>query len=1213
MQIRRILLRNLHSLRKQVEIDFSASPLADSGLFAITGDTGAGKTTILDAITLALYGKICRNNNESEVLSFGADEGMAACEFDAKNQRLKAVWNIRRTRANNLRIERSVEKWDETAQAFIIVAARKITEINHLIEEVTGLDFDRFTRSVMLAQGDFAAFLKAPAKERSELLERITGTEIYSRLSVASLQRLREEEQKDKDLITRLDTLKVLTKEEVITIKSDLKNLQEKNREVKSSLEQTKKALQWLRQIETLQQRRDAAAEALSILEQEKLQVQADLERLELHRKTLPFQAKLALYDERSAEISQTENDLEKLKNELQQLEQLKISAKTRLDILQHEVEQLKAGQPAAMKLFDDIANLDANIRSAETMLGKQLAELEILETEEQSLQTQLAETTQEESNLKNDLNALTTWLKTNAGLADLTKELPAINILRQHLRELLAASMAAQKNRKDLLKQEVATNRQLETMRQDLLNEKDRFREFQQQFQQAIPSGFSLSRLDLLEKITAEIETLTQQQKHFKSLTSLNEEYKKALSELAELEATIDNLQSEELSLDKIILSKMDEEENWQQRLHYKREVYRQQLQIANYEKDRASLKPGEPCPLCLSIHHPFRDYPVKPFTDEAKLELEKVENEFDRFLKVNKKMLKRHHEIGMQIRQLTQGEQSLMNRLRAKIDACEREFSELFDGLAEEDFSRSHGDWLYRKMADFEQSLASRKAARESLSQLNRLLEKQEKMLNELEAKVNEQHFALQQITGSRKHNDRHIEELEKNFEAGTAKLNDIVGKYGYRFSMEKANGMFNELEKNEREFSEKKAAEAALTKSLELTGQACRQLSEALTATTRKKDVLAKTVAKDKLALLDLKRERAEKFGEKDPAFEREQFLRHIELKEKELAGERQQYDQAKEDFARTNQTISTLENQLAKSKKLLAELEQALQEKLPDAGFTDLDALRLAMLTTVEAAEIEASTNAWKKREVEMQQHFKAAGIALEEALAERLTENHKGELEKEVQQSEENLQEIQQGIGAMKQKLEDNEKRREEATQLHLQVEQQNKETHRWKSLYDLIGSGDGKKFRIFAQSLTLQKLVHLANGHLQNLSGRYLIVKRTGEDLELDIVDTYQADNVRSMNTLSGGESFLVSLALALGLSDLAGRDANIRSLFIDEGFGTLDDQTLDLAIGTLENLQSKGKIIGIISHVKELKERIATQVRVVKKGNGVSEVEVVA
>ena len=158
----------------------------------------------------------------------------------------------------------------------------------------------------------------------------------------------------------------------------------------------------------------------------------------------------------------------------------------------------------------------------------------------------------------------------------------------------------------------------------------------------------------------------------------------------------------------------------------------------------------------------------------------------------------------------------------------------------------------------------------------------------------------------------------------------------------------------------------------------------------------------------------------------------------------------------------------------------------------------------------------------------------------------------------------------------------------------------------------MIGSENGKKFRVFVQSLTLRQLVNLANLHLEKLTGRYVIDKTKDDLLDLDIIDTWHSSNRRSMNTLSGGESFLASLALALGLSDMAGKNTQIKSLFIDEGFGTLDEGTLDVAINTLENLQSQGKTIGVISHVKELKERISTQIQVKKKGNGYSRVEVV-
>jgi exonuclease SbcC len=139
------------------------------------------------------------------------------------------------------------------------------------------------------------------------------------------------------------------------------------------------------------------------------------------------------------------------------------------------------------------------------------------------------------------------------------------------------------------------------------------------------------------------------------------------------------------------------------------------------------------------------------------------------------------------------------------------------------------------------------------------------------------------------------------------------------------------------------------------------------------------------------------------------------------------------------------------------------------------------------------------------------------------------------------------------------------------------------------------------------------RLTELANVHLQKLSDRYRIEKSADKDLELQIIDAYQADIHRPMSTLSGGESFLVSLSLALGLSELAGRKTRIDSLFIDEGFGTLDADTLDIAMSALENLRENGKSIGIISHVEALKERIGTQIVVSKKEAGSSKIKLMS
>jgi exonuclease SbcC len=167
---------------------------------------------------------------------------------------------------------------------------------------------------------------------------------------------------------------------------------------------------------------------------------------------------------------------------------------------------------------------------------------------------------------------------------------------------------------------------------------------------------------------------------------------------------------------------------------------------------------------------------------------------------------------------------------------------------------------------------------------------------------------------------------------------------------------------------------------------------------------------------------------------------------------------------------------------------------------------------------------------------------------------------------------------------------------------------------RWDKLRALIGSADGSLFARFAQGLTLERLTVLANRHLVQLNPRYSIRRAAdGEagDLELEIVDHYQADAARPMRSLSGGESFLVSLALALGLSELASGRTSIESLFIDEGFGSLDADTLEIAMSALENLQAGGKTIGVISHVPAMQERIPAQINVNKETGGCSRVRI--
>ena len=163
----------------------------------------------------------------------------------------------------------------------------------------------------------------------------------------------------------------------------------------------------------------------------------------------------------------------------------------------------------------------------------------------------------------------------------------------------------------------------------------------------------------------------------------------------------------------------------------------------------------------------------------------------------------------------------------------------------------------------------------------------------------------------------------------------------------------------------------------------------------------------------------------------------------------------------------------------------------------------------------------------------------------------------------------------------------------------------------WQAVDEAIGSASGDRFRRFVQGITLDHMVQLANDHLRALSPRYRLARGHASDLTLHIIDRDMGDEVRGTRSLSGGERFLVSLALALALSGLEGRSSFVDTLFIDEGFGSLDAETLDLAVDALETLQGRGQKVGVITHVAAMIERIAVQVRVEKCGAGRSEIRV--
>nr|MCU0354933.1 ATP-binding cassette family protein [Cytophagales bacterium] len=301
----------------------------------------------------------------------------------------------------------------------------------------------------------------------------------------------------------------------------------------------------------------------------------------------------------------------------------------------------------------------------------------------------------------------------------------------------------------------------------------------------------------------------------------------------------------------------------------------------------------------------------------------------------------------------------------------------------------------------------------------------------------------------------------------------------------------------------------------------------------------------------------------------------------------------------------------EQQLDGENALLARKEKQLLDAIAKHDFDSIEALREVMLDEATETELRHQKETLDAAIGQLEGAWQQTDQTLRQRRANPLTTQGYEEIAVRLAAEQRELETAIAETARLAQIRERHAATVRSNAETEAAIARQRNEHARWKALDQLIGSSRGDEFNKFAQGLTLAQLVQLANRYLDQLNTRYQIQRTPHTDLELEILDRDQADNIRPVKTLSGGETFLVSLALALGLSDIAGRKTRIESLFIDEGFGTLDPNALDTAITTLENLQATGKMIGIISHVEALKDRITTQVQVVRQPGGNSTIRI--
>ncbi|MDX1537220.1 exonuclease subunit SbcC [Arsukibacterium sp.] len=1005
MKILAVRLQNLNSLRGEWIIDFRLPPFDSASLFAIVGPTGAGKTTILDAICLALYHQTPRlktSPTSNELMSRHSSDCLAEVEFEVAGLGYRAFWSQRRARGQaegNLQPAKV-----ELARLDGTILAEKTNEKLKLITELTGLDFGRFTKSMLLAQGSFAAFLNADANERAELLEELTGTDIYGRISEQVFSDAREQKTALELLQAKASATELLSAEQQQALTAELAAVKAQLSEQQHAINQQRQLLQWRQQLTAAEQALTHSRQEVTELKAEHARQQPRLARLQYHQPA----SKLAPLYQAVQQTTQRKQDLQSNQQQLQQ--------------------NLQAGHTEqGVLLWQGWQTLQAEQQRAKQQQNKLSEQQQTLQQQQQQLANELQQQTDTHKSLQQQLAKLAS----GADVATLRRQ-------QQQLRDRLYQLQQAG----HLLAQQLKWQQQQTDLQQQLGSKQ----------QQLAPLSEQLSTL----------------RHRFKSLT---------------------------------------------ERISDKKQLLAQQQLIMQLSEHRANLQPQQPCPLCGSTEHPaVSEYQQLDSSATAK-QLAATEAELTEVQRAGEAARTRQAELMTATEQLQQ--QAV--RQQTELDELNSQLQPLLQDLTE--LSASAGNTEIN----------------EHLKQLQQQLTANEQQLSQLE-QLQQQ---LQQLTTEQQQTER------KQTEAA------------HQLAL---------LARQQQSLTEQQQARSSELNNWQQQWQALQQAAPTAAAAAASADLAALTSQLQQL----------------------QQQLQHY-------AGQQQQLQRQLEQ--------ATVEQQQA---------SKQWQQAIAASTFNDEAAFLSALLSDAELTELSALQQQLQQAEIAANRLLADRQQRVDELAAQQLCSEAQPQLEQQLQQLEQQVQQLTEQQGRLQHQLSSDQQRRTARQSLLAEIEAAEQQLALWQRLSSLIGSADGAKYRRFAQGLTLQQLVILANRQLQLLHNRYQLARHPTAELELQVLDTWQADAARDTKTLSGGESFLVSLALALALSDLVSNKTSIDSLFLDEGFGTLDADTLESALAVLDQLNASGKMIGIISHVEALKQRVPVQIRLEKQqGLGYSQIRI--
>jgi len=1211
MRILSLRFKNLNSLAGEWKIDFTDPEYISSGIFAITGPTGAGKSTILDAISLALYGRTPRlgkiSKNSGEVMSRQTGECFSEVEFVSDKGQYRCMWSQNRS-------HKKPEEDLQTPKHEIVDAKTgvplesKQAGVQQKVIDVTGLDYQQFTRSILLAQGEFATFLDAKADERAPILEKITGTEIYGQISIKVHERFGREKTRLDELIVRVDTIEMITPEQAEAFRKEKREHEKEILDISAHCKCLEDATAWLDITATLETEIFGLQRQQQGLAVQKEASRKDLEALHLARKARDLEgiysglsALRDLQEKETAEKKANEVNLEGFCTAYTNAQAAFRSAQERRTVALDEKRQED-------ELIKRVRDLDTRIWEIRVKLDERESEKRRSEEETGTYKQAILSAESQLKEIRQNLSIVTEYLEVHNRDQKLIESLSGIE---SAIRQIYITKETAEKKQIVLHDVEnVLADAELVVIRRKTEQEKAA-----KKVQDAI-ADVSRTKKEFADitgsRDIAALRALADRENDRRNrIQSLLDLYIRIEEDTAEREkhtTTIDTARAERTKEEQQYTSLEKNAEKAAQLVKVSEKNLVYLAQIKSLEDARKTLHDGTPCPLCGSTDHPWCTG-VVPVTDDAQKEHDTYKIEEQELQKNIRLIEVKLAGIEVEIRageSARQGLEQKIGKMTSELESGYRDLGFSVGSTPKPTIAAALDDSTTRlektrdtlthaEEKDWEIQHGESQVSREK-DDLTEIQRDYEKVLSYRDAKHSDRERLIKEIAAIdaeyKRQNTALLESIQEY---------DIIVFSAARMTEQ----IIADLTERRNMYVENLTGRQDLQSSLQQYESAQEKARSLLSVAEKNLDEVSEKLTEIDEDYKKFSAERLEIYNDRDPTAEEVRVIQQVEAAEKELSIATEAKNLTDKQKNSCEEQINVLAVKISARLSVLAEKELQFSNAFTGAGFAGEESFLSARLSSDQLAELEKLEKDIVREETEIAIGLKERTVKLAIERERSLTQEKREDLTIAVENDKTRMDRLRSDIGRIQLQLEQYDEQVEKQQALAEEISKQKKEFVKWQKLHDLIGSADGKKFKVFAQGLTFETLIVQANRHLQIMSDRYLLVQNKESPLDLDIVDNYQAGEIRTTKNLSGGERFLVSLALSLGLSGMASRNVRIDSLFLDEGFGTLDEDTLETALETLLSLHREGKIIGIISHVSAIKERIAVQIQIEKIGGG--------